>query len=265
MRILQHSVSVIAVIVTSGVAHSQPTVGQLLKEVSSACQELYLHGYAVDITRRVAAEPRFQTGSATVQSDRIALPIPNVHAGGNLSVNRIVLARSGKSLRYELVNPASEVWQWTTNGETTWCYRRDLNQYQQDDAEPWPVPLAPSTGLPGTEWKYFAKFLAIGDMADRARLVKDDIGPDKFCAGSSVMLELTLAEGKEPSKEDLRILNGTHLPCYSVLFRMRTSFNFNLPVDVKETITWRFRDRLDPMLFVFAPKEHAKRVTHFPR
>lgn len=248
---------------TCGVAYSQPRIGQLLNEVGSACRELYLHGYAVDITRRVAAEQRFQTGSAAVQNDRTALPIPNVHAGSSLSVNRIVLARSGNSLRYELVNPASEVWQWTTNGKTTWCYRRDLNQYKQDDAEPWPVPLAPGNGLPGTEWKYFAKFLAIGDMADRARLVKDDIGPDKFCAGSSVMIDLTLAEGKEPAKEELRILNRTHLPCYLIVYRTRTSFN--LPVDVKETITWRFRDRLDPILFVFAPKKHAERVTHFPR
>jgi hypothetical protein len=238
-----------------GLARAQSYADQTLKQLASTCRDLYEHGYAVDIYRRRIDQRRFAGGSSDM---------PRMHGPGDGAIDRIVLGRLSPNLRFELVNSGGEDWQWTTNGQTIWCYRRDLKAYTEAIAAPWPQRLGPGDGLPGYEWKYFAKFLAIEDEKDRARVLKDDIPPDHDCEGASVLIELTLAEGDAPAREELRVLTRKHLPCHSTTYFTRLGHG-RMPYDFKEDITWRFRDQIDPSLFVFAPDKHARKVARFRR
>lgn len=239
-----------------GLATAQGDAGQVLREVAVACRELYLRGYAVDIERSHVTQQRFFAGSAG--DDRNSVPLPRVRtiAQGD----RIVMAHSGEKLRFERITSDGQDWQWTTDGNTTICYRRDLNQFTETLAARWPEPLGPGPGLPGEEWQYFAKFLAIAYMTPNARILKTGIAPDRVCRGSSTLIELTLYEGGG-SREDLRIFDQSHLPCFSTRYSKRAATG--LPAEAKETIRWRFRDEVDPNLFVFAPRRGAKQVAGF--
>jgi hypothetical protein len=143
-----------------------------------------------------------------------------------------------------------------------WCYRRDLNLYTAAPAEPWPKVLGPGPGLPGVEWKYVAKFIAIAGMADRARLVDDDLPPTHACPGPSISVELPLTPDGT-FVEDLRVLSRTYLPCESIIHRMvRTSRAVS---DIDETIIWNFHaESPNPDLFIFSPRRHARQVKRIP-
>ncbi len=244
-----------------GMVHSESYVDEVLRQLASTCRDRYAHGYAVDIDHHRVDQRRFD--GSPPNSDRIGVPAPVMKMANDGMVDRIVLGRSGPTLRFELVNVGDEDFQWTTDGQTTWCYRRDIKAYTVARADPWPQKLGPGDGLPGYEWKYFAKFIAIENAKDGARLLKDDIPPDRDCPGASVLIELTLAEGDTPAREELRVLTREHLPCRSTAHFTR--WGHGIPYDFEENTTWRFREQVDPALFVFAPDKHARRVNRFPR
>lgn len=239
-----------------GLATAQDDAGQVLRDVAAACRELYMRSYAVDIETTHVTQQRFVAGSAA--DDRNALPLPRVRTVAR--GNRIVMGHSGERFRFERIAPDGQDWQWTTDGTTTVCYRRDLNQFTETLAARWPEPLGPGPGLPGEEWQYFAKFLAIADMAPSARIVKRGIAPDRVCRGSSTLIELRLDEASG-SREELRIFDQSHLPCFSTRYAMRAATG--LPAEAKETIRWRFRDEVDQNLFVFKTRKGAKQVAGF--
>ncbi|MGH9668125.1 MAG: hypothetical protein ACRD9L_27210 [Bryobacteraceae bacterium] len=108
----------------SNTAFSSPDVGELLKKVASTCRNFYLHGYVVDITRHQISLPHYDTGGIGADH-RVGVPSPIIHKPS--AGDRIVLARSGRSLRYELRDSLGEIFEWTTDERTIWCYRRDLN------------------------------------------------------------------------------------------------------------------------------------------
>lgn len=168
-----------------GVAFCQPDVRDVLERVAAAVRARYLGGYIVQIERHQSAKPHYGTppGGTARDSGLPILPAPG-RSGGAHDV--ITLARLGKNLRYYLKNVLNEPWQWITDGQTVWCYRRDLNLYTKTPAEPWPEVLGPGSGLPGVEWKYVTKFLAIGKTADRP-----DWSPMSFRRIRSAMVHLS--------------------------------------------------------------------------
>ena len=97
-------------------------------------------------------------------------------------------------------------------------------------------------------------------MTPNARILKTGIAPDWVCRGPSTLIELTLDEAGG-SREDLRIFDQSHLPCFSTRYSKRAATG--LPAEAKETIRWRFRERVDPNLFVFVPRKRAKQVAGF--
>lgn len=240
----------------------------VLQQVASTCRELYKHGYVVEVTRHEFTRPHFSTGTGA--DVRQGMPAPLVPGSNSGAVDHVLLARSGKKFRFDVRNSAKEVWEWITDGETLWCYRRDLNEYTETKTDPWPERLGPGPGLPGTEWKYFAKFLAIGDVDGQTIIVQADAPADSTCAGPSVVLDLDLGSGGMPAgeilqhKEELRVLTGSHLPCRSTtheVFRIKGQM-----LDRTESITWKFREQApDPSMFVFAPRPAAKQVKRFSR
>ncbi|HKD09102.1 MAG TPA: hypothetical protein VKB79_24580 [Bryobacteraceae bacterium] len=197
--------------------------------------------------------------------DRRGIPLPVASLGKDGFRGDITLARLKERFRYELRNSFGEIWQWTTDGHLTWAYRPDRNVYTQTQAEPWPERLGPGPGLPGTEWKYLTKFLAIGDMSQRATIDRDDIPADKNCAGPSVLMTLSLSDDPDlPSSENLRILTRSYLPCYSVITRREKSPHASLE-DTVESIIWRFRDGAPESSEIsFAPKNGARLVKRLP-
>ncbi len=102
-----------------------------------------------------------------------------------IEASHITLSRLGEKLRYDLKTPLSEHWQWITDGHTVWCYRPDLNLYTVNPADPWPKVLGPGPGLPGVEWKYITKFLAIAKMAGQTKRISDDLPPSRTCPGAA--------------------------------------------------------------------------------
>ena len=245
----------------------QSQVSELLEQVGHTCRRLYLHGYVVDVDRHRTIEQHFSMrgGSGQPGGDRYGLPIPPSPLRHDGEIDHITLAHSGQCFLYELRNTFGHIWEWRTDGYSVWCYRRDLHLYTEKKADPWPTQLGPGPGLPGYEWKYFAKFLALADMSARAHVIRDDVAPDRFCNGPSVIVGLALNEGREPAREELRILTRSHLPCHSVIYRLRRSAEGGVMMDSTETITWRFRNKLpDPGLCAFKPPRGSKRVEHFP-
>ncbi len=245
----------------------QSQVSGLLEQVGYACRKLYLHGYVADINRHRTVQQHFHMGGWSGQpgGDRFGLPIPLPPVRHDGEVDRITLARSGQCFLYGRHTTFGKIWEWRTDGYKTWCYRRDLHLYTEAQADSWPTQLGPGPGLPGDEWKYFTKFLAIADMSERAHIIRDDVPPDKSCLGPSVIVELDLSEGREPAREDLHILTHSHLPCRTVIYRLRRSAQSGVMMDSTETITWRFRNEPPhPSLFVFTPPKKSKRVKQFP-
>jgi len=246
----------------SSLALPQSDVRALLEQVGLAVRRRYLDGYVLDIDRLQRSQKHF---NADGLSDRAGLPIPAMPKPSDGAHDRITLARLGKGFRYDIRNSADEQWQWITDGHTVWCYRNDLNVYTVTEANPWPERLGPEPGLPGVEWKYLTKFLAIADAAERAQILRDDAPPDKTCSGPSVAIELSLAEGSEPLREQLRVLARSHLPCQTVIDRTRQDRRAG-PADSRETISWRFQDGPPaPGFLIFTPRAHAKRVKRIPR
>ncbi|MEO7145354.1 MAG: hypothetical protein ABI165_17805 [Bryobacteraceae bacterium] len=248
-------------------AQSPPSeIDDLLRQVASKCRELYRQGYAVDIRRRRIQRPHFGEAGQP-GGNRIGLPIPLPPGALSIDgqVEQIKLARSGRHLRYEVRNVLGPVWDWWTDEQTIWCYRPVLGLYTETRADPWPTRLGPGPGLPGIEWKYFTKFLAIDDMRGHASIVKDDVDPDSSCHGPSVVVELKLSGRRNPATEDLRILTRSRLPCQTVIHWLRRGTLVGADTDSTDTIAWSFQDRPPaPAVFVFTPPKNAKRVTKFP-
>ncbi|MBS1859841.1 MAG: hypothetical protein JST11_31010, partial [Acidobacteria bacterium] len=193
---------------------AQSDVQTVLDRVTSAVRARYLSGYLVSIDRHKRAEPHY--GAALGGSDFDNGPLaPNIPFGDDGAHDVITLARLGHRVRCDLHNKGDQRWQWLTDGHTLWTYRQDIGLYTEEPAEPWPQPLGPGTGLPGKEWHYLAKFLALSGMADTARIISDDLAPTAACPGPSVLLELSLPG----AKEELRVLSKSHLPCQSTILR----------------------------------------------
>jgi hypothetical protein len=239
---------------------AQSDVQTVLDQVTSAIRARYLGGYLVSIDRHQRAEPHYGPGVGGTMFDGEALdPVIPFKDDGAHDV--ITLARLGHRVRCDLHNKGDQRWQWLTDGHTLWTYCLDVGLYTEEPAMPWPQSLGPGPGLPGWEWHYFAKFLALSGMADHARIVSDDLAPTAECPGPSVLLEITIPGGKEK----LRVLSRSYLPCQAII-RWSVSPKLALLTDFDETIVWKFAP--DPpvaSLFLFAPRKGAKRVKRMPR
>lgn len=241
-------------------AMAQSDVQTVLDRVTSAVRARYLSGYLVSIDRYLHAAPHYGPGVGGTAFDGESLDplIPFKDAGSH---DIVTLARLGHRVRCDVHNKGDQRWQWLTDGHTLWTYRQDVGLYTEESAKPWPQPLGPGPGLPGLEWKYIAKFLALSGIADHARIVSDDLAPTAECPGPSVLLEITIPGGKE----ELRVLSRSSLPCQTVI-HWSVSPKLALPTDFDEAIVWKFApDPPAPSLFVFAPRKHAKRVKQMPR
>lgn len=238
---------------------AQSDVQTVLDQVTSAVRARYLGGYLVSIDRHKRAAPHY--GGALGGSGFDDGPLaPNIPFGDDGAHDVITLARLGHYVRYDVRNSGGDRWQLLTDGNTLWTYRQDIGLYTEEPAEPWPQRLGPGPGLPGIEWHYFAKFLALSGMADNTRLISDDLAPTAACPGPSALLEISLPDGKE----ELRVLSKSHLPCQSKTLRNGSSAH-GIHSDVDETIVWRFApDRPAASFFVFAPHKGARRVKRIP-
>jgi hypothetical protein len=242
-------------------ACSQADVPAILDHLAAAIRSRYLGGYSVSIERRQYAHPHYGEPLGGNMRE-LSPPRPTFSDPRKVAASHITLARLGDKLRYDLRNPGSERWQWITDGRTVWCYRPDLNVYTVNPADPWPRVLGPDPGLPGIEWKYIAKFLAIDKMAAQTKLISDDLPPTRTCPGPSISLEIQLPDA--PYVEGLRILSRTHLPCETSIHRFAKRVRMT-PSDIDETITWTFPDEPPaPDYFVFSPSKKAKQVQKFP-
>jgi hypothetical protein len=154
---------------------------------------------------------------------------------------------------------------WLTDGNTTWLYRSDQNEYTQEPTEPWNTPSGTADGLPGFEWRLFAKFRTLAGVAAHAELLKDDIAPDATCTGRTALVSIDLSQLAEPVKEELRIDTKTGLVCAAttrVLRHVRVT-----PAEYVTHRVWNYRQLSapDPSSFRFDPPKGAKRVSHFRR
>ncbi|MGH9668395.1 MAG: hypothetical protein ACRD9L_28575 [Bryobacteraceae bacterium] len=139
-----------------------------------------------------------------------------------------------------------------------------MKEYIEEPAKPWPAQLGPGPGLPGLEWEFVNKFRTIAGIADRARLIKDDIAPDSVCPGPSALVEIKLSERPEPVTEQLRIEIRTGLVCESKVQRRR--FVRVTPAEYTSKTEWIYRKLSGPVdasLFLFVPPQHTKRVERF--
>lgn len=174
----------------------------------------------------------------------------------------IVLARSGRAFHYQIGAPGNKnPMLWITNGDITWHYRPWLKEYTEIPAGEWPKEAGPAAGLPGIEWKYFAKFRAIAGMTNRAKLLKDDVAPNDTCPSASSVLELQLGTG---AVEELHVLTKSNLVCQSIV-RRRMSFGGHVEYFV-DTTSWKFlatSEPIDPGLFIFRPSKGTRKVQHF--
>ena len=179
-------------------------------------------------------------------------------------VNRVLLARSGNSFRYEVKSELSGGMIWIDNGETTWQYFRDSNKYTEQPSEKWPERADPGPGLPGFEWEFVLKFRDLGGTASRTTLVKDNIPPEAECPSASALVEIRVAVGAEPVTERLRIAKDSGLICGSVVnrvHRLRGTRN-----EYVTTNSWTYRQLsgpIDASLFRFVPPKKARKVQQF--
>lgn len=248
-----------------GPARAQSEVASLLDQLSRTVRELYLNGYVVDIDYHNWADPHYGPDVGGTAFDPNAISAPDFHRKDDGGYDRITMARLGERFRFVFRNKVGGITQWTTDGHTLWCYREDLNAYTRTAAPPWPKELGSGPGLPGDEWEYLTKFLAIAGMADHARIVSDDLPPDADCPGPSALVELTLTTGRDAATERLRILTQSHLPCRDTIDQTYTH-GLAISTDRHRTITWKFHpDPPPPGYFTFAPRKHAKKVKRFPR
>ena len=244
-------------------ARSQSDVSAILDHLASAIRSRYLGGYSVSIERHQYAHPHYGHGLGGDNMRELSPPRPTFSDPRKAAASHITLARLGDKLRYDLRNPVAERWQWITDGRTVWCYRPDLNVYTVNPADPWPKLLGPGPGLPGVEWKYITKFLAIDKMAAQTKFISDDLAPTRACPGPSIALEIHLPDA--PYVEDLRILSRTYLPCETFIHGFKKGVHMTA-TDIDETINWTFRDGPPaPDYFVFSPRKRAKQVKKIPR
>jgi hypothetical protein len=239
---------------------AQLDVKRFLDQVSSAVRARYLDGYVVSIDRHKRADPHFGLALGGTLRDQFP-PAPIIHFRDDGIHDLVTLARLGHCVRYDLHNKAGETWLWLTDGQMLWTYCRNIGLYTEVPAEAWPKRLGPGPGLPGVEWKYVDKFLALSGMTNKARFVSDDLAPTSECPGPSTLLELTIPGGKE----ELRVLSKSHLPCQSTTHRTIRTPRAGL-YDLDETIVWKFApDPPAASLFVFTPNRGSKRVKRLPR
>lgn len=241
------------------VAEAQTSqTAELLQKIAATYNNIHSYVIAVQRDRR--------GGNSPIPSDHIAdmqhgLFLPREPA---LLNSAILLASSGKNFRYQIeATGTKNPMVWLTNGKTTWHYWPNVNKYTQTSAEPWPSQAGPGRGLPGIEWKYFAKFRAIAGMGNRAKLAKIDIPPDDTCPATSAILELQLRTGADAATEELHVMTRSGLVCESVV-RSRLPFGGHMEY-FTDTTSWTYRQtngKIDPTLFLFTPPKHAKRVLH---
>lgn len=176
-------------------------------------------------------------------------------------LNYVLLARSGKRVRYEAGQDRRKPGLiWFTDGVTTWRFSAERNRYTEAAAEAWPAVQGPGNDLPGLEWRYVRKFRTLPDMASRTKLILDGVPADKACAHPSVLLEIDITDNPDRAVERLRIDKETGLPCHSVLRVQRTGGG--RASEYVTTTTYRLRP-VDPAgdahLFSFVPPKGARR------
>ena len=246
-------------------AHCQDAAAAFLRHVSAEYRSLNSYVISAKVTR--------SAGSSPIPDDHIAdLPDPAgegwinsmfstdfVRANGTYWVK---IERSGKKVRYEWRDRLGEAAQGIlfTDGNTTWKYSARTNKYMEY-ASTWPPFPGPYQGLPGLEWKFVTRFMAVQDMAEKATLKDDDVSPDSICSAPTAKVEIQLAKHGHPALETLRVYTRTGLICQSIDWQARMS-----GVHVQEfrnTTTWDYLTVASAPLkdFEFVPPKGARRVT----
>ena len=227
-----------------------PDIGALLSKSAGAYARV--HDYVIEVQMTRAGQSL--TAGTTTGADFMPRGM----------VNRVLLARSGNSFRYEVKSELSGGIVWIDNGETTWQYYRDGNKYTEHPSEKWPERADPGPGLPGFEWEFVLKFRDLGGAASRATLVKDNIPPDAECPSASALVEIRVAAGVEPVTERLRIAKDTGLICGSVVNRVRRFRGTRTEVMTTNSFTYRqLSGPIDAGLFRFVPPKKARKVQDF--
>jgi hypothetical protein len=110
--------------------------------------------------------------------------------------DRILLARFGEAFHYQILSPGqSRPFVWITNGQTTWQYRPSVNEYTETPSAPWPEHPGPGRDLPSLEWRYFARFREIKELASKAKLLKENERRDAVCGAPTIQVELQSGSG----------------------------------------------------------------------
>lgn len=248
----------------TGAEQSDQTLSELLQRVATTYAGIT--DYVINATSTAVGGP------TPVRDDGDVIAQQPSHGGGTFGpivrtpvVDKIVVARSGGAFHYQLkaVLGAYPPSLWITDSHTTWHYSGASNKYTEEPAAPWPAAAGPGRNLPGMEWRYFARLRALGQMADRARLVKTNSPADSVCPGPSTTVELQIADGDDGAAEQLRILNETALVCQSIVRRRNYSGHGRVAYWTITT-SWDYKQisgAIEPALFTFIAPSRAKRVT----
>lgn len=251
--------------ISQGARGDSARAQELLNQVASTYKAIKNYVVVINHQRRGGAAPVLGV-----------TPQPNAHIADNegpatvipfdpmmLIESRIVLARSGRAVHYQVGAPGSKpAMLWIDSGDITWQYRPKIKKYTEQPAAEWPQRPGPGPGLPGLEWKYFTKFRAIGGMANHATLLKEDVAPDDTCPSAFSVVELKIGTA---IVEDLHIMTKSSLVCQSIVRRHFIGGGGHLEY-FTDTTSWKFlktSDPIDPSLFIFHPPKHVKKVTHF--
>lgn len=180
--------------------------------------------------------------------------------------NKILLVRSGPKIHYETA-VTGLILTWITNGEQTWKYRPDINEYTVDSEMPAAgASTVPVDGLPRLEWDFVSKFRALRGLTGNATLVQEGLPPDSICPGSTDLVKLEFKDPKELKVQLLRIDTESGLVCHMREERTRTLGG--TPTLYVHLFHWQYKaidEAVEESWFTFVPPKHAKQVRRFSR
>jgi hypothetical protein len=176
---------------------------------------------------------------------------------------KITLVRSGTLLRYDVSGPNLSLI-WLSDGQQTWEYIRDLNEYTYTPSSPWED--IPDSGLQRMDWEYVSKFRALPGFAGRATLIQASVPADKECLSETFSVKINTGTPREPAWETLRIYTDSGLVCSSHAESTRTTLG--TPSAFVTKTRWTYRqtgEPIDKSVFRFVPPRRARLVKQFRR
>jgi len=143
------------------------------------------------------------------------------------AADHILLARFGSALRYQILSPGqSRPFVWIRNGQTTWQYRPYVNEYTETPSAPWPEHPGPGRDLPSLEWRYFARFREIKELASKAKLLKENERRLFTASGIPALVMFPIGPSQHPgftSKPRLPLTQGFSSSCHLTKWAKRVA------------------------------------------